>query len=90
MIKWMSLNIMWVIGLWYLKTPPEFYSIIKDKVIIGYLFIVAWRILSNVFLSKVKSISIIMLMPFIGGLLNYLIAYNGSDKKELYFLLQWF
>ncbi len=83
-LKWFSLSLLWGIALWYLKNPSIYNSILKDKVFISLLAFIAWAIISSLFLSSAKSISILMLMPFIGGLLSYLIGYTGSDKKDRY------
>ncbi len=83
--KWISLSVLWGIALLYLKKPANYYSILKDKVFIAYLFFVVWAIFSSLFLSTAKSISILGLMPFIGGILSYFIAFNSHDKKDSIF-----
>ena len=84
-LKWLSLSLLWGIALWYLRKPEAFYSIIKDKVFISYLVFIVWATFSSLFLSSTKSISIITLIPFIAGLLSYVIAYKGNNKKDRYF-----
>ena len=84
-LKWLSLSLLWGFALWYLRKPDIFYSIIKDKVFISYLVFVVWATFSSLFLSSTKSISIITLIPFIAGLLSYLIAQSGNNQKDHYF-----
>lgn len=83
-LKWFPLSLLWGISLWSLRNPYIYNSILKDKVFISLSAFIAWAVISSLFLSSAKSISILMLMPFIGGLLSYLIGYTGSDKKDRY------
>ncbi len=85
LLKWLSLCLLWGTALFYLTKTTSFYSIIKDKAFLGYSIFIGWAIISCLMLSSAKSVSIIMLIPFVGGLLSYFIAYNGTDKKELTF-----
>ncbi len=84
LMQWGSLSLLWGLALWFLRKPSNAYAIIKDKAFIGYLLFIVWAIFSSFFLSSVKSVSIIMLMPFIGGLLSYFIAYTGNEQKQRY------
>ncbi len=85
LFKWIALGLLWGISLIYLKNSKTYYSISKDKVFIAYLIFVAWAVFSSLFLSAAKSISIISLMPFIGGALSYFIAFNSNHKKDNFF-----
>ena len=85
LLKWFPLSLLWGIALWYLQKPNSFYSIIKDRAFIVYLIFICWAIFSSFFLSTVKAISTVALIPFVGGLLSYLIGFNGNDKKETLF-----
>ena len=85
LLKWLPLSLLWGITLGYLKNPTTFYLIIKDKVFICYLIFIAWAIISSITLSVAKSASILMLMPFISGILSYFIAFNNNEKKDFYF-----
>ncbi len=85
LMKWGSLSLLWGLALWVLRKPSNAYAIIKDKAFIGYLLFIVWAIFSSFFLSTVKSVSIIMLMPFIGGGVSYLIAYVSNQKKGQFF-----
>jgi len=84
MLQWGALSLLWGLALWFLRKPSNAYAIFKDKAFIGYLLFIVWAVFSSFFLSSVKSVSIIMLMPFIGGLLSYFIAYTGNEQKQRY------
>ena len=83
-LQWGALSLLWMIALWALRKPNYVYAIIKDKVFICYFLFIVWAIFSSFFLSTVKAVSIIMLIPFVGGLLSYFIAYTGNEQKERY------
>lgn len=84
LLQWGALSLLWGVALWLLRKPHNSYAIMKDKVFIGYFLFIIWAIFSSFFLSTVQSVSIIMLIPFIGGLLSYFIAYSGNEQKERY------
>ena len=84
MLQWGALSLLWAVALWALGKPNNVCETIKDKVFICYFLFIVWAIFSSFFLSTVKSVSIIMLIPFVGGLLSYFIAYTGNEQKERY------
>jgi len=84
LMEWGALALLWGVTLWSLRKPNNVYAIMKDKAFIGYLLFIVWAIFSSFFLSSVKSVSIIMLMPFVGGLLSYFIAYTSNERKQRY------
>ena len=85
LLKWFSLSLLWGVALCSLRKTQFYYSIIKDKAFVGYAIFIIWAIFSSVMLSTAKSISIIMLMPFIAGLLSYFIAFSSNEKQQSYF-----
>ena len=85
MLQWSSLSFLWGLVLWQLRQPNQVYEILKDKAFLGYSLFLGWAIFSSFFLSNAKSVSIIMLIPFMGGLLSYFIGYTSNKDKSLFF-----
>lgn len=84
-LKWIAVSTLWIIVLYRLKQPQHLIGLLKDKAFIGYGLFLIWAIFSSLFLSSAKSISILMLMPFIAGGLSYFIGFSNSVKHNHWF-----
>lgn len=85
LFRWATLSILWGLTLWKLKNPNLYYVIFKDKAFLCYLIFICWATFHSFTFATEKSVSIIMLIPFVAGLLSYFVGFTSNETKAFIF-----